>query len=251
MIKISQDAVVEAFNHLLSPGDDVLIHAALKELGHFEGGVDAVLQALCEVVGPEGTVIMMADTRSFAKTGRFSMDMPSETGLLTERFRKMPGVIRSCVPMVSFCAWGKRADYYTAAYHSHLDEDATLTRLLEADGKILLMGIGFNKCTLYHMAEERHRAPYNFYKEFKGVLLEEGGAEQPISQRYFVRKDMSLKKNPAIAGDMMESEGRVKITPLGDGLLRVFRAREFDDCCMRALDADPEAFIERTNEAVI
>lgn len=115
-MKISASEVRAAFNSALEPGDDVLIHAALGKLGHFEAGVDDVILALREAVGPTGTVIMMTDTRSFAKSGRFSMDQPSETGLLTEHFRVTPGVKRSCVPMCSFCAIGPRAGHYTEAF---------------------------------------------------------------------------------------------------------------------------------------
>lgn len=243
---ISADAVREVFTAALNPGDDVLIHASLGNLGHFEAGVDDVIVALQEAVGPTGTVIMMTDTRSFAKSGEFFMDQPSETGLLTEHFRLFPGVKRSCVPMVSFCAIGERSDFYTEVYHSHLDAEATITRLLERDGKIMLIGIGYEKCTLYHLAEERHKTPYNFYKSFEGELMEEGKAIRPISQRYFVRRDMNVKKNPAIGGIMLEERDQSHIAVLGDDVVRTFRARDFDACCMDALARDPDAFLEKS-----
>lgn len=242
-MNITVDQTVQAMKSVLAPGDDVLVHASLGRMGHFDAGVDAVIDAMCDAVGMSGTVIMMTDTRSFARTGRFSLQQPSETGLLTERFRLTPGVRRSCVPMVSFCALGPKADAYTERYHSHLDSTATITRLLENDGKIMLMGVGYEKCTLYHLSEERHAVPYNFYKEFQGVQLDGGNEERPISQRYFVRRDMEVKKDPSIAGRMLEESGAAAIVPLGSGTVRVFRARDFDACCMRALDANPHAFL--------
>ncbi|MGE0492783.1 MAG: AAC(3) family N-acetyltransferase [Vulcanimicrobiota bacterium] len=242
-IKITSAEVHQAFQSVLAPGDDVLIHAALGNLGHFEDGIEALIHSLCQSVTAAGTVVMMADTRSFAKTGTFSLDQPSETGLITERFRQMEGVSRSCVPMVSFLAWGARREEYTQSYHSHLDGTATITRLLENDGKIMLLGIGYEKCTLYHLAEERHNVPYNFYKEFKGVLRREGQPDEPISQRYYVREDMSVKKNPAVAGHMLEARGLAQVVPLGNEYVRVFRARDFDRCCMEALEKDPKAFL--------
>ncbi len=244
-MNISQNQIEEALKEGLQPGDDVLIHASLSTLGHFEEGVEALIESICNAVTKAGTVIMMADTRSFAKTGTFSLDQPSETGLLTERFRLMEGVRRSCVPMASFCAWGARVEEYTQTYHSHLDESATITRLLENDGKIMLMGIGYEKCTLYHLAEERHDLPYNFYKNFEGVLKTEGQEDKPISQRYYVRKDMSVKKNPSIAGEVLEKRNQAKVIPLGNEYLRVFRARDFDKCCMDALEKDSKAFLEK------
>lgn len=243
MTTISHQETISAFQQALAPGDDVFVHASLGRIGHFEAGPDGVIEALCGAVGPSGTVIMMTDTRSFAKTGRFSMGQPSETGLLTERFRLTPGVKRSCVPMVSYCAKGPKAEFYTAPYNSHLDDTATLTRLLAEDGKIMLLGIGYGKCTLYHLSEERHEAPTNFYKEFRGVLEEEGKPERPISQRYFVRKDLSTRKDPSIAGAMLEEKGLATVLPLGGDAVRVFRARDFDTCCMEVLENDPNAFL--------
>lgn len=243
MTTISHQETLSAFKKALEPGDDVFVHASLGRIGHFEAGPDGVIEALCSAVGPSGTVIMMTDTRSFAKTGRFSMDQPSETGLLTERFRLTPGVKRSCVPMVSYCAKGPKAEYYTQPYHSHLDETATLTRLLAQDGKIMLLGIGYEKCTLYHLSEERYQTPSNFYKEFRGIIAQKGKPDRPIAQRYFVRKDLALQKDPAIAGIMLEKQKMATVFSFGNDAIRVFRARSFDNCCMELLKKDPNAFL--------
>lgn len=54
---------------------------------------------------------------------------------------------------------------------------------------------------------------------------------------------MSLQKDPAIAGRMLEERSKVKIRKLGKGMVRAFRARDFDECCMEALSKDPNAFL--------
>ena len=247
---ITAQQVREAISTALpEAGQDVLIHASLGRLGHFESGIEDLISVIREAAAPDGTVIMMTDTRSFARTGRFSLDQPSETGLLTERFRQSEGVRRSVVPMVSYCAAGPSAEFYTQPYDSHLDETSTIKRLLDRDGMIMLMGVSYEKCTLFHLAEERHGTPYNFYKEFDGVLVEGDRPVGPISQRYYVRRDMSVRKDPAVAGAMLEDRGLATITPLGRGLVRTFRARDFDACCMEALDANPNAFLISGREA--
>lgn len=243
MTTILAEQTFKAIDAALSPGDDVLIHASLKRLGTFVPGVETIIDALLASVGPTGTVIMMTDTRSFARTGRFDIAQPSETGLLTEVFRLKPEVQRSVVPMVSFAAQGARAEEYLQTYHSHLDTTAPLTRLLENDGKILLLGVGYNKCTLFHLSEERLATPENFYHNFCGVLVDGGRILAPISQRYFVRRDIRVKKDPWMAGRMLEERGQAKLIPIGDGAIRAFRARDFDACCMATLEANPSAFI--------
>lgn len=241
---ISAQDVRHVFTQSVEPGDDVFIHVSLGRLGHFDAGVEDIVDALLEAISPGGTLIAMTDTRSFSTTGRFSMSQPSETGLLTEVIRNRPDARRSRVPMVSYAAIGPKAEYYTQEYHSHLDPESTIARLLDQDGKIMLIGIEYEKCTLYHLSEERHETPYNFYKTFEGVEVDADGNEiGPISQRYFVRKDMGVKKDPSIAGQMLEARGQSIVCELGDGKVRTFKARDFDQCCMDALDADPEAFL--------
>ncbi|MDG1286930.1 MAG: AAC(3) family N-acetyltransferase [Rickettsiales bacterium] len=239
---ISIDETNKAMRAALKPGDDVLIHSSLSELGHFEQGLPSLIHAMRNAVTAEGTIVMMTATRSFAKTQEFSINQPSETGILTEEFRKMENVKRSCVPMVSFCAWGARANEYLQQYHSLLDASSPMVRLLENDAKVMMLGVGYEKATFYHLSEERNKAPYNDYKEFKGYLVE-GETRTPISQRYFVRRDMSVKKDPAAAVKILKERNATTEIALGKGKLCVFKAREFDDCCMQALEENPHAFL--------
>ena len=244
MRTIKAKETFRAIADALSPGDDVMVHASLGQFGTFVPGVDSIIDALFAAVGPTGTVLMMTDTRSFARTGRFDIGQPSETGLLTEIFRQRPDVSRSMVPMVSFAAQGARASEYLQTYHSHLDATAPLTRLLENDGVILLLGVGYQKCTLWHLSEERYATPVNFYKTFEGVLVDGECVLAPITQRFFVRRDLQGKKDISIVGRMLEERGQVKVLPLGDGVIRAFRARDFDACCMDALATDRYAFLK-------
>ena len=147
--------------------------------------------------------------------------------------------------MVSYAAIGPNAAFYTQQYNSHLDETATMTRLLERDSKMMLFGIAYEKCTLFHLSEERNKSPVNFYKTFEGMLTIDDRVVGPISQRYFVRQDMGVRKDPSIAGRMLEERGQAHVAPLGDGHVRTFKSRDFDQCCMDALAKDPEAFLVR------
>jgi len=42
----------------VAPGDTVMLHAALSQVGQILGGPDVALRALLDVLGPEGTVMM-------------------------------------------------------------------------------------------------------------------------------------------------------------------------------------------------
>ena len=91
--------------------------------------------------------------------------------------------------------------------------------------------------------DERYKVPYNFYKTFKGHLICDG-KKVPISQRYFVRKNLKLKKNGGNIQSIIEKKNMVKKTPLGSGYIRAFKARDFDKLCMEELSNNPDFFLE-------
>ena len=236
--------IKKAIENLIKPGDDLLVHSSLKNIGFFNPSPEIIIDVLEEILTVKGTLFMMTATRSFSKTKTFDIQQPSETGLLTEIFRKRSNVKRSKVPMVSFSAYGERSAQYTQIYNSHLDETSPLTNLLNNNGKVMLFGIGFEKCTLYHLAEERNLVPYNFYKTFEGNLIK-GDQKIPISQRYFVRKNLAVKKSNTTVTNLMFERSLVKSSNLGKGKIYVFNAKDYDECCMEVLNHNPLAFVEK------
>ena len=147
---VTQNSLIETFRALgLSPGDLVCVHSQFSALGYLQGGPEAFIQALEEVVTPSGTIMMPAFSMndsmlSYLESGEvFSVShTPSRVGKLTETFRTWPGVMRSLHPTNSVTAKGPRAAALLSEHERSLSPYGSETpfgRLGAWGGKILMV----------------------------------------------------------------------------------------------------------------
>lgn len=160
-------------------GDTLLVHSSLSSLGWVAGGAEAVIQALLAALGPRGTLVMPAFSSGLSEPSRWEnppvprswwpairAGMPAfdpartpslGVGRIPELFRTWPGVLRSGHPTGSFAARGPRAAALTAPHGLDFSfgPDGPLGRLEAAGARILLLGVGWDRCTAFHLAETR------------------------------------------------------------------------------------------------
>jgi len=147
------------------PGDVLMVHSAFDSFLGFHAGPVDVIRALPDVVGPGGTLMM--PTIPFQGTAvEYALGEPvfdarqtvSRMGLITEVFRRAPGVVRSVHPTHSVAVWGSKADAIIAGHELADTPCGRLTpyaKLLDYDGKILLAGVPASTMTFcYFVAEE-------------------------------------------------------------------------------------------------
>lgn len=176
-------------------GDVVLAHSALSALGWVCGGAVTVIDALQNVVGQSGTLVMPTHSPDLTDPTNWgappvpadwiptiTATMPpfdplrtptSEMGAIPELFRTWPGVKRSEHPACSFAAAGSQANIILDhhALESPFGENSPLARLYDLDAKILLLGVGFDKCTALHLAEQRAWPDRQLQQEAAPIML--------------------------------------------------------------------------------
>ncbi|WP_327102368.1 aminoglycoside N(3)-acetyltransferase [Nonomuraea glycinis] len=167
----------------MNDGQVLLLHSSLSSIGHVGGGDRTVVVALRERLGHDGTLVVPtgtsanSDTSSdyrAAVTGMSAQEVshhraamsaydPEKTtsngmGRIAERVRSLPGAVRSAHPHTSFAAIGPQAKFITDGHARDclLGERSPLARLYDADALVLLLGVGYDRCTAFHLAEYRY-----------------------------------------------------------------------------------------------
>jgi aminoglycoside 3-N-acetyltransferase len=194
---VTQPSLLADFTALgIQPGMALVVHSSMRSLGWVNGGAVAVILALEEVLGSEGTLVMPTHTsdqsdpanwvnppvpEAWWETIRASMPAfdaaltPTfRMGVIPETFRKQTGVLRSNHPDASFAAWGKHARHISGdhALTPFFGEGSPLARLYDLDGRVLLLGVGHNRNTSLHIAEERARITHQRKRDGAPMLVE-------------------------------------------------------------------------------
>ena len=145
----------------IRPGDVLLVHSALSSIGYVEGGTDSVIDAFCDAVGEEGTIVMSTLTGWFSPFD--AATSPSAVGGISEVFRSRKNVLRSLHPVHSVAAWGKHAAYVTQGHENcptGCGEGTPYLKLKELGGKAILLGVDMDRNTIMHSLEEAIDAKY-------------------------------------------------------------------------------------------
>jgi aminoglycoside 3-N-acetyltransferase len=152
-------------------GGALLVHSSFKSLGHVPGGIQTLIGALADALGPEGTLLMPSLSYATVTRANPRFDVrhtPSCVGAVPEYFRKLPGTLRSVHPTHSMCGRGRLAG---ELFRDHMLDDtpcgphSPYARLRHAGGQILMLGCGLLHNTTMHAVEEAAGAPYLFEPE--------------------------------------------------------------------------------------
>jgi aminoglycoside 3-N-acetyltransferase len=239
----------------VQPGQDLLVHSSLRQVGPVRGGAANVLKALriatqgATIVVPTHTTANSLSSREFlaatagmstAQLARYVAAMPGfdpattpsrGMGTLAEYVRTSDGAVRSSHPQTSFAAVGPRAERCTAAHDlaCHLGESSPLGWLYQVDAAVLLLGVGYEACTPFHLAE--YRLPRGRQRDYRCFTMTDAVRRDHV----FIDADLIDSDFEAVGG-FMDAESFVRRERVGAADCRLLPIRDIVDF---AVDFEP------------
>lgn len=181
------------------PGDFLVVHSSMRSMGWVEGGPECVIRAMLDTLGEEGTLMMPTFTyeSSYADSFFSHAHTPSCVGLLSETFRKTPGVYRTAHPTHSVAIRGRLLG---ALISGEAEDDTPMGphspyRKLGAYGaKILMLGCSLRHTSYLHALEEEGDLFYALRGHQTYTVVEADGRRHTRSVRRhnFNRADGAL-----------------------------------------------------------
>lgn len=230
----SRDDILRGLRGLgIQPGDVLFLHSSLKSLGFVEGGPGAVLAALQDAVGPQGTLLLptywlpggtllaTCEMKDYVFDPRVN---GTNMGALPTAFLALPGLHRSIHPTHSCAAVGPLAAELTRDHHrapSVFGPGSPWERFARLpQGKVLGLGISMGPVTFYHLLEDRLAArfpvPIWLDRTYELPCIDHDGQRCQVPIRPF---------DPAITPRRIDQKDRAD--------LRDWFAREFDQAGLR------------------
>ena len=251
---VTKADIVSGFKELgLKQGDVVLVHSAMRTVGYIEGGADSVVDAFLEVLGDKGTLV--APTFCFVHEIEENpiinpVNDPSEMGIITETVRLRSDSFRSTNYRHSVAAIGRRARVITDVdpVLSEFDPRSSFGVLLSLNTKVVLLGVTYSSSTTHHLAEYAFEVPYRKTIDLEVMVRLGDGPLVPQKmtdyQPFTYTGSRSADFNKL--GRMQEERGEVKMTAIGNAIVRCFNLRNMVDFALEEADKDFNVF--RTEE---
>ena len=251
---VTKGDIVRGLRELgLKRGDIVGVHSSLSSFGYVEGGANAVIDALLEVVGEEGTVVMPTHSANLERKELSPEEeaigvlwllrilpydperTPCTTGMIPETFRKRPGVKRSLHPVFSIAAVGPKAEEIVRA--GDKDSLGGWKVIYDLGGYVLLLGVDLGVCTAMHLAERMVQLPEHILKK---ITPPEWFVEKYPKDEWewdFGPYPDFVKLEPLCA-----ERGIMRTTVIGGATVKLLKLRELVDLYAEELGKNPDRF---------
>lgn len=230
----SYEEILAGFRKIpLTDSRIILVHSSYKSLGVVEGGAEAVINALLEWVGTEGTVLLPNfNFQSWTETHYFDVrETLSQMGIISELGRLRPQAVRTPHPIYSFTVLGKQQKEFTACDDvESYGPNSVFALFHKLNGLNVSIGLDWNSTfSMIHYVEYNVGCDHRRVKNFSGIYV--GYDNEPKIKTYsmFVRKDSRVITDAVPGTDELFNAGIIKAVSVGDSTVHYCGAVEYFD----------------------
>ncbi len=241
---VDYDRLIRGFQEIgTQKGDVLFFHSSMKSFGRVAGGADTIIDSAVAAVGPKGTVVVPTFVQKInGQQASYSQrkevwdtkKSPSDVGYVTEVFRKRSESVRSDDCCNSLAAIGAEAQEVMLRHNqarprpspwgdTSFGIGSPWDWLLERNAVYLLMGVGFNSCSIFHYVQ---------------VLWMEAKYGLRIEGRTWPNFDFP------IMGELIRDAGLICETQVGQSRWQAFRAAPCVRTVLSILQSDPSLIKE-------
>lgn len=234
----------------IDPKGTLLVHSSMKAIGEVEGGADTVLDVLSGYMR-EGLLVLPTHTWAQMSPAYTVFDVenePSCVGVLTNLFRKRPGVIRSLHPTHSVAALGKDAADYAAGEENArtpCPRNGCWGKLYDRRASILFIGCGLTRNTFLHGVEEWCGTPNRLAKTPQDFTVITAAGDRITVPQYRHHTEPPVEDVSEHYGKMQpafEKAGAVRYGRFGGAACILGDAVQMADVTTEYLLKDPHLF---------
>lgn len=223
----------------IRPGDIVFVQSSYDQMRSIRATPSEIIEILCEAVGNSGTIVMPTFPMSGLSQHHLEQHpffdwrrTPSQSGILSEIFRRMPGTERSVHPSHPVAARGAAAAWLTKDHdrsETPFDEHSPFQKLLQCNALILTIG-RFKAMTFRHLADHllQDKIPYPIYSDRPTsvrVIDKEGNEHQLLVKGH----NPDIACNHQLVLDRMAREGLLRRAKVGRVRLSLMDTQQYID----------------------
>ena len=222
----------------VQPGTTLMVHSSWQLHSGFKGKPATLVDALKRAVGEQGLLVMtsmpyhnMSSADWLAKGKAMNVRRsPSMMGLVSEVFRRSPGVHRSLSATHPLLAWGKDAEAFLAG-HEQTDKPfggaSPFARLVERNALLLGHDAPFSTFTFTHFVEDQLAdtlaVPLYETAPRRGLVIDHDGVEHEQSVYVLAAEANRLRREERLVARLQE-EGSLHQDRIGNTHLTWIRA---------------------------
>ncbi len=240
---INKNQLIEQFKAIgIKQGDTLLVHSSLSKIGYLDEGPKTLVDALLEVVGEKGNLLMPTSPNNVFQLNYIQntpffdvLNSPSKTGAITEYFRTIPGCKRSLHPTEPVSAFGPLADDITKGHFNQLtpyNKNSPFYKVSQLNGKILYIGVTLNNAgTSLHLLEdavENFKFPVYHQKIFEIDVIDEKGVKHKVKTKVHNPKQSKKRQCDELL-PMFREKGVCKDVKIGQANTLLFDAKKMYD----------------------